>query len=69
MDITTLTTMATEPITIPNGWTAFVKDKACVGFREFPTGGKYFGTLTLVTKPTEAELKVELATLKVTLPK
>lgn len=62
--------MATEPITIPVGWNAFVKDgKTCLGFKSFPTGGKYWGTLTLVTKPTEAELKTELTRLKVTLPK
>ena len=60
--------MATEPITIPVSWTAFVKDKSCLGYSEFPKGGKYFGTLTLISKPTEAELKAELATLKISLP-
>lgn len=61
--------MANEPIKIPSGWTAFVKDKACLGYREFKTGGQYVGVLTLITKPTEAELKTELAALKISLPK
>lgn len=60
--------MATEPIKITTGWNAFVKDKTCLGLKEFPTGGRYWGTLTLVTKPTEAELKAELARLKISLP-
>lgn len=59
--------MATE-ITIPKGWTAFVKDTKALGYKEFVGGGKYFGTLTLITKPTEAELKSELARLKISLP-
>ena len=59
--------MATE-ITIPVSWTAFVNDKSCLGFQEFPKGGKYWGTLTLITKPTEAELKAELKRLKISLP-
>jgi hypothetical protein len=60
--------MATET-KIPNGWTAFVKDTKALGYREFVGGGKYFGTLTLITKPTEAELKTELERLKISLPK
>ena len=60
--------MATEPITIPVSWTAFVKDKTCLGLKEFPKGGKYWGTLTLINKPTEAELKAELKRLKISLP-
>jgi hypothetical protein len=61
--------MATEPIIIAKGWNAFVKDgKTCLGFKEFPKGGKYFGALTLINKPTEAELKAELSRLKITLP-
>lgn len=61
--------MATEPITIAKGWNAFVKDgKTCLGIKEFPSGGKYFGTLTLINKPTEAELKAELVKLKISLP-
>lgn len=61
--------MATEPITIATGWNAFVKDKTCLGLREFKNAGKYWGTLTLITKPTEAELKAELKRLKISLPK
>ena len=60
--------MATEPITIATGWNAFVKEKTCLGLKEFPKGGKYWGTLTLITKPTEAELKAELKRLKISLP-
>ena len=60
--------MATEPITIPVSWTAFVKDKSCLGYQEFPNGGKYVGVLTLISKPTEAELKAELKRLKISLP-
>lgn len=61
--------MATEPIDIPQSWTAFVKDKKCLGYQEFKRGGKYFGTLTLISKPTEDELKAELKRLKISLPK
>jgi len=59
--------MATETI-IPSGWVAFVKDKECLGYQEFKTGGKYVGDLTLIDKPTEAELKAELKRLKISLP-
>lgn len=59
--------MATE-ITIPKGWTAFVKDTKALGYKEFVNGGKYVGKLTLISKPTEAELKAELTKLKITLP-
>lgn len=60
--------MAITSIEIPVGWTAFVKDTKCLGYREFELKGKYWGKLTLITKPTEAELKAELARLKITLP-
>lgn len=61
--------MATEPINIATGWVAFVKDgKSCLGYREFTSAGKYWGTLTLITKPTEAELLAELTRLKISLP-
>jgi hypothetical protein len=60
--------MATEPINIAKGWNAFVKDKTCLGLKDFPAGGKYWGTLTLINKPTEAELKAELKRLKISLP-
>ena len=59
--------MATETI-IPTGWVAFVLDKECLGYQEFPKGGKYVGTLTLIDKPTEAQLKTELKRLKISLP-
>ncbi len=61
--------MAISKIEIPVGWTAFVKDgKSCLGYREFAKGCAYFGTLTLITKPTEADLKAELTRLKISLP-
>lgn len=60
--------MAINPVTIPISWTAFVKEKSCLGYREFPAGGKYYGVLTLVSKPTKAELLAELDSLKITLP-
>lgn len=59
--------MATET-TIPTGWVAFVKDKECLGYQEFPKGGKYVGILALIDKPTEAQLKTELKRLKISLP-
>jgi hypothetical protein len=59
--------MAIE-ITIPTGWTAFVKETKCFGYNEFKKGGKYYGQLTLISKPTEAELKAELTRLKISLP-
>lgn len=59
--------MATETI-IPIGWVAFVKDDKCLGYQEFKAGGKYSGTLTLIDKPTEAQLKTELKRLKISLP-
>lgn len=61
--------MTSEPIIILSGWNAFIKDgKTCLGIKNFPKGGKYFGKLTLVNKPTEAELKAELSRLKISLP-
>lgn len=64
----TVTTKPSEPTVIDIGWNAFVKDDKCVGYQEFKAGGKYAGTLTLITKPTEAELLAELARLNITLP-
>lgn len=58
--------MAIEPVEIPVSWTAFVKDKSCLGYSEFLNGGKYVGVLTLISKPTEAELKAELEKLGIT---
>lgn len=60
--------MAITSIEIPVGWTAFVNGSKCLGFQEFINKGKYYGKLTLITKPTEAELKAELTRLKYTLP-
>jgi len=59
--------MATETI-IPSGWVAFVKDNKCLGYQEFKSGGKYNGSLTLIDKPTESQLKTELKRLKISLP-
>lgn len=55
-------------IDIPVGWVAFIKDDKCVGYREFKNSGKYYGTLTLINKPSEAELKTELKSKKISLP-
>ena len=64
--------MATKLIdlTIPTGWTAFcnASESKVLGLREFKFGGKAKTALTLITKPTEAELKAELAYLNYTLP-
>lgn len=61
--------MDTEPTKISIGWTAFVKDDKCFGYQQFKKGGQYYGTLTLISKPTEAELKAELTRLNINLPK
>jgi hypothetical protein len=57
-------------LTIPVGWTAFclVAEKKVLGYREFKNAGKAKTALTLITKPSEAQLKTELARLKYTLP-
>lgn len=60
--------MAITTIEVPVGWTAFVKDSKCFGYSEFIKVGAYYGKLTLITKPTEAELKAELTRLKISLP-
>lgn len=56
--------------TIPVGWTAWcdLNEKKVYGYREFTKESKAKTILTLVTKPTEAELKAELTRLKITLP-
>lgn len=59
--------MATETI-IPVSWTAFVKGDKCLGYQEFTKEGKYYGVLTLINKPTEAQLLTELKRLKISLP-
>jgi hypothetical protein len=48
-------------VVIPKGWTAFINDKRCVGYQEFKEGGKAKTKLTLITKPTKAELLAELS--------
>lgn len=55
---------------IPIGWTAFcnVAEKKVLGYQEFTKVAEANTALTLVTKPTEVELKTELARLKYTLP-
>lgn len=57
-------------LTIPVGWTAFcnVAEKKVLGYQEFKNAGKAKTALTLVTKPTEAELLAEITRLKYTLP-
>jgi len=60
--------MKIESRIIPVGWTALVAETKCYVLREFPKGGKYFGKLTIVSKPTEEELLAELTRLKVSLP-
>lgn len=60
--------MIPVPKILPIGWVAFVKNKTAQLIVELTNEGKYYGKLTLVTKPTEAELKAELARLKITLP-
>jgi hypothetical protein len=59
--------MATET-TIPTGWVAFVLDDKCLGYQEFKNGGKYWGVLTLINKPTKAQLLAELFHLNIELP-
>lgn len=53
---------------VPSFWVALVKDGKCILVSKFPIGWKYYGTLTVIKKPTEAELKAELTRLKITLP-
>lgn len=60
--------MKIEPRNIPVGWTALIDESKCFVLREFLKGGKYFGRLNIISKPTEEELKAELTRLKITLP-
>jgi hypothetical protein len=64
----TETSKPIEPTVIAAGWNAFVKADKCIGYSEFKKNGKYWGKLTLISKPTEAELKAELTRLKISLP-
>lgn len=62
--------MESKSIKILVGWNAFVNDgKCCIGYREFKKEGQYFGSLKIINKPTEKELKEELSRLKIILPK
>jgi hypothetical protein len=67
--MTKITNTKSDHTPIQKGWNAFVNGDKCLGYREFKDGGKYWGKLTLITKPTEAELKAELTRLKISLPK
>lgn len=60
--------MTTAPKTLLKGWVAFVQGTKAQLISELKKDGKYYGQLTLVTKPTETELKDELTRLKITLP-
>jgi predicted nucleic acid-binding Zn ribbon protein len=60
--------MTPAPKTLPKGWVAFVQGKKAQLISELTKDGKYYGQLTLITKPTEAELKAELTKLKISLP-
>jgi hypothetical protein len=60
--------MENETLNVPTLWAALVNDKKCIFVSEFPYGWKYFGKLTVIKKPTEAELKAELTRLKISLP-
>lgn len=52
-------------VTIPVGWTAFysLSEKRVYGITEFKNGGSAKTALTLITKPTKAELLTEIETL------
>lgn len=60
--------MTTTPKKLYKGWVAFVQGTKAQLISELKKDGKYYGQLTLVTKPTETELKDELTRLKITLP-
>ena len=60
--------MTTAPKTLPKGWVAFVQDNIDEPIVELKKDGKYYGQLTVISKPTEAELKAELTRLKISLP-
>jgi hypothetical protein len=60
--------MTTAPKTLPKGWVAFVQDNIAEPIVELKKDGKYYGQLTVISKPTEAELKAELKRLKISLP-
>lgn len=60
--------MTTEHKILPKGWIAFVQGNFAKLVVELKNDGKYYGQLTIISKPTEAELKAELKALKISLP-
>lgn len=60
--------MTTDFKKLPKGWVAFVQGKDAKLLVELNKDGKYYGQLTIITKPTEVELKAELKKLKISLP-
>lgn len=60
-----------ESIIINKGWTAFCRpsDKKVFGYTEFKNGGKYSGSLTLVSEATKEALLAKLAELGYPEPK
>jgi hypothetical protein len=53
---------------LPKGWVAFVQDNTAKLVAELSKDGKYYGQLTIISKPTEAELLSELTRLNISLP-
>lgn len=53
---------------LSKGWVAFVQDNSAKLIIELKKDGKYHGQLTIISKPTEDELKAELAHLNISLP-
>lgn len=60
--------MATEPIKLPKGWIAFVKDSKVLGIQNLPHGGKYYGKSVIVSGETKEALLFTLSQLNYTLP-
>jgi hypothetical protein len=54
--------------TLPIGWVAFVNGSSVNSIVELKKVGKYYGQLTVISKPTEAELNAELSRLNISLP-
>jgi len=66
---TTPSTPALPQFDIPKGWNALydATAKKVYVLREFPLGGKANSVLSLLTKPTEAELRAEITALGLTI--
>jgi hypothetical protein len=60
--------MTTTSKKLPKGWVAFVQGTKAQLISELKKDGKYYGQLTLISKPTESELLTELTRLKISLP-